>query len=235
EWVNRELPYDQFLMQQLAADRMQLGEDRRPLRALGFLTVGGRFMNNKHDILDDRIDVATRGLLGLTVTCARCHDHKFDPISTKDYYSIYGIFASSIEPPVNPLYAPPPATEAYRKFQDELHKRERALQDFLEGKRRDLAAAAKTRFAEYLLAVHALNGKPSTGEFMLIADGSDLNPSMIVRWQGFLDRTRKAHEPVFDLWHELCALPTSSFASRARESLGKITTVNPSRPINPIV
>src|SRR5262249_52988133 len=72
ESFNRDLPYDQFLMQQLAADRLPLSEDRRPLRALGFVTVGGRFMNNTHDILDDRIDVATRGLLGLTVTCARC-------------------------------------------------------------------------------------------------------------------------------------------------------------------
>src|SRR5262249_36368799 len=194
-----------------------------------------RFMNNTHDILDDRIDVTTRGLLGLTVTCARCHDHKFDPISTKDYYALYGVFASSIEPPVKPLYDPPPTTEAYRKFEDELHKRERALQDFLQGKRQDLATSAKTRFAEYLLAVYALNGKPSTGEFMLIADGSDLNPTMIVRWQAYLARMQKAHDPVFVLWHELCSLPTAPFASQAQELLGKLTPVDPSRQINPIV
>jgi hypothetical protein len=235
ESFNRDLPYDQFLMQQLAADRLPLGEDRRPLRAVGFLTVGGRFMNNVHDILDDRIDVATRGLLGLTVTCARCHDHKFDPISTKDYYAIYGVFASSVEPPVKPLYDPPPTTEAYRKFEEELHKRERALQDFLQGKRRDLATSAKTRFAEYLLAVHALNGKPNTGEFMLIADGSDLNPTMIVRWQAYLARMHKAQDPVFALWHELRSLATASFASEAQQLLSKFAPVSPSRPINSIL
>jgi len=49
----------------------------------------------------------TRGLLGLTVTCARCHDHKFDPIPTKDYYSLYGVFASSRQPDVLPLYSEP--------------------------------------------------------------------------------------------------------------------------------
>ena len=65
---------------------------------MGFLTVGRRFLNNPHDIIDDRIDVLTRGTMALTVTCARCHDHKYDPIPTKDYYSLYGVLASSVEP-----------------------------------------------------------------------------------------------------------------------------------------
>ena len=82
EALNDDRPYDRFLVEQIAADRLPLGADRRPLRALGFLTLGGRFMNNTHDVIDDQIDVVTRGLLGLTVTCARCHDHKFDPIPT---------------------------------------------------------------------------------------------------------------------------------------------------------
>ena len=85
ESFNADLPYDRFVTEQLAADRL-VGDNRRPLRALGFLTVGGRFMNNTHDIIDDRIDVVARGLMGLTVTCARCHDHKFDPIPSRDYY-----------------------------------------------------------------------------------------------------------------------------------------------------
>src|SRR5262249_32815067 len=73
EALNADLPYDRFILEQLAADQLPLGKDRRALRAMGFVTMGGRFMNNPHDILDDRIDVVTRGLLGLTVTCARCH------------------------------------------------------------------------------------------------------------------------------------------------------------------
>ena len=75
DWVvrafNEDLPYDQFLIQQIAADRLELGEDKRPLAALGFLTLGRRFLNNTHDIIDDRIDVVTRGTMGLTVACAR--------------------------------------------------------------------------------------------------------------------------------------------------------------------
>lgn len=100
DWVvksfNDDLPYNEFIMQQLAADR--LPESKRVYHAMGFLTLGRRFLNNRHDIIDDRIDVTTRGLMGLTVTCARCHDHKYDPIGTRDYYGMYGIFASSDEP-----------------------------------------------------------------------------------------------------------------------------------------
>ena len=79
------------------------GDDNRPLAAMGFLTVGRRFLLDQNEIIDDRIDVVSRGLLGLTVTCARCHDHKFDPIPTEDYYSLYGVFASSVEPAELPL------------------------------------------------------------------------------------------------------------------------------------
>src|SRR5262249_34128733 len=121
---NEDLPYDQFVVQQLAADRLPLGEDKRPLAAMGFLTLGRRFLNNPPDIIDDRIDVVARGLLGLTVTCARCHDHKFDPIPQKDYYSLYGVFASSTEPKDLPVIEDPARTEAYLVFAKELQARE---------------------------------------------------------------------------------------------------------------
>ncbi|MFM7918669.1 MAG: DUF1549 and DUF1553 domain-containing protein, partial [Planctomycetaceae bacterium] len=102
EWVIRSLnsdqPFDQFIQQQLAADRMPGADDPAQLAAMGFLTLGRRFLNNSHDIIDDRIDLVTRGLMGLTVSCARCHDHKYDPVSQADYYSLYGVFASSEEP-----------------------------------------------------------------------------------------------------------------------------------------
>ena len=99
DWVigamNDDLPYDRFLMAQLAADQLP---EPPAAPAMGFLTLGRRFINNKHDIIDDRIDVVTRGLMGLTVTCARCHDHKYDPITMADYYGLYGVFDSSREP-----------------------------------------------------------------------------------------------------------------------------------------
>ena len=113
---NEDLPYDQFIIQQLAADRLPLGEDKRSLAALGFLNVGRRFLNDPVFINDDRIDVACRGVMGLTVACARCHNHKFDPIPTADYYSLYGVFASSVEStPV--AISPKSISEPYEKYQ----------------------------------------------------------------------------------------------------------------------
>jgi mono/diheme cytochrome c family protein len=101
DWVvralNDDLPYNEFLIRQIAADRLP-APDKDSLAAMGFLTVGRRFLNNSHDIIDDRLDVLARGTMALTLTCARCHDHKYDPIPTRDYYSLYGVLASSVEP-----------------------------------------------------------------------------------------------------------------------------------------
>ena len=124
EAVNKDVPYDRFVKLQLAADLMP-GTPREDLRALGYLgaapvyhkdlrlsgDVIGGFLT---DDWDERIDAVSRGLLGLTVACARCHDHKFDPIPTKDYYGLAGVFASTmraerplfdVEPEVEQRYA----------------------------------------------------------------------------------------------------------------------------------
>ena len=104
--VNRDVPYDRFVKLQLAADLMP-GTPRDDMRALGYLgaapiyhkdqrlsaDVIGGFMT---DDWDERVDAVSRGLLALTVSCARCHDHKFDPITTKDYYGLVGVFASTM-------------------------------------------------------------------------------------------------------------------------------------------
>ncbi|MEO2028781.1 MAG: PSD1 and planctomycete cytochrome C domain-containing protein [Fuerstiella sp.] len=106
EWVikslNSDMPYDEFLIRQLAGDRLPDNQDPQQLAAMGFLTLGRRFLNKTPDIIDDRIDVVSRGTMGLTVTCARCHDHKFDPIPMADYYGLYGVFDSSHEPQNEP-------------------------------------------------------------------------------------------------------------------------------------
>ena len=111
EAFNTDKPYPQFITEQLAADRLvqaaatkakltkkDLPLDQHILAALGFLTLGNQHDGRRNDIIDDRIDVTTKAFLGLTVSCARCHDHKFDPIPTKDYYSLYGVFANTAEP-----------------------------------------------------------------------------------------------------------------------------------------
>ena len=101
DWTIRsfaqDMPYDEMVRHQLSADRTDPTNENGNLEAMGFLTLGRQFLNPL-DTIDDRIDVITRGLLGLTVACARCHDHKFDPIPTEDYYALGGIIASSQRP-----------------------------------------------------------------------------------------------------------------------------------------
>ena len=103
DWViqafNQDVPYDRFVTLQLAADLLE-GPESKNLAALGFLGLGPKYYSRgtlavMADEWEDRVDVLSRGLLGITVACARCHDHKFDPIGTADYYSLAGVFAST--------------------------------------------------------------------------------------------------------------------------------------------
>ncbi len=236
EAFNNDVPYDRFLLEQLAADRLPLGDQRRALRGLGFLTLGGRFMNNSHDIIDDRIDVVTRGLQGLTVTCARCHDHKFDPLPTADYYSLYGVFASSVEPIIPPLYDPAPDTEEYRKFDAELRTRETKLREFVQTKQGEVVQGTKTRVAEYMLASHAARDQPKTDDFMLIADGGDLNPKMLRRWQIYLEEGAKSHHRVLAVWNACCLLPEADFPAQSAAVIAKLAAEsNTALQVNPLV
>ncbi len=102
---NRDLPYDQFLIEQLAGDLLpptdSVETNTRRIIATGFLMIGPKALaetdkeQSRLDIVDDQIDVTSRAMLGLTIACARCHDHKFDAIRTVDYYALAGIFRST--------------------------------------------------------------------------------------------------------------------------------------------
>lgn len=91
---NADKPFDQFVQEQLAADLMGFEEGSPEFAALGFLAAGPFLNRSQAESLDDWIDLTTRGLMGLTVACARCHDHKFEPIPTVDYYSLRAVFAA---------------------------------------------------------------------------------------------------------------------------------------------
>ena len=101
---NADKPYDQFIREQIAGDLLpakDAAERNEHLIATGFLALGPKGLNEKNrvqfemDLIDEQIDVTSRAVLGLTAACARCHDHKFDPIPNKDYYALAGIFRSS--------------------------------------------------------------------------------------------------------------------------------------------
>ena len=229
DWVirsfNEDLPYDQFVTQQLAADLLSVGNDQRALAAMGFLTLGARFMNNTHDIIDDRIDVVTRGLMGLTVTCARCHDHKFDPIPQDDYYSLYGIFRSAHEPTLRPLFQAEPDTDEFREFEKGMADRVAALRKFEDGQRELIMKGARERAADYLLAVHNKRNHPSTENFMLLADKGGLIPAVVHRWETYLKLARREKHPVWALWHRFSELPEDGFEEASAELIRSLNKV----------
>lgn len=106
--INRDLPVDEFIRLQIAGDLYAKeqssdapAEYRDRIVATGFLAAARRYGNNRADIhltIEDTLDTIGRGILGLTLRCARCHDHKFDPVTARDYYALYGIFQSTRYP-----------------------------------------------------------------------------------------------------------------------------------------
>jgi hypothetical protein len=164
DWViesfNRDLPYDRFVRLQLAADLMEGPEDDpADRRALGLLGLGNVFVRPNNDARakaeewDDRVDTLTRTFLGLTVSCARCHDHKFDPIPTQDYYSLTGIIAATKD---TPLWAAPRTQIAdYESAASRAAAIAQQASDFLQSET-DRQALAKTEgLVEAALAVWA--------------------------------------------------------------------------------
>ncbi len=189
DWVirslNADMPYDEFVVQQIAADHID-GNPAAQHAALGLLTVGRRF-NNDHDDIDDQIDVVTRGFLGLTVACARCHDHKYDAIATEDYYSLYGVFASTTEPKDRPLIASPEESAGYEKYKAELDKRQGAFDNFVNAKHAELLHSARQNVTDYL--VRATTRKPEglLAKFPFLSLNPDeLKPALVTSWRQYL-------------------------------------------------
>ncbi len=240
DWVvnafNRDLPYDRFLMLQIAGDQLvewskvqspkskvsEAGTDTAPpslttnhsslsdLAALGFLTVGRRFLGVTHDIIDDRIDVVTRGTMGLTVQCARCHDHKYDPIPTADYYSLYGIFQNSADEIVA-IESPAARPEALAAFEKEYQTRLDKLNTTMATRRAEAAGRIRARVTDYLIAQLELHKYPEEG-FDQILTPTDLIPTSVRRWQAYLEQARQRADPIWAPWHACATQPEKAFA-----------------------
>lgn len=198
---HEDKPFDQFIREQLAADQLSLPADSPALAALGLLTLGRMFDRNRHDVIDDQIDVVSRGFLGLTVSCARCHDHKFDPIPTADYYSLYGVFASCSEPYDRPRIGS--VSEAGMPYESEFAAK---LQEVYTQEAAHYASTLQTareRTADYL--VHVVTTEPDVAEtsiFFLSLIPDQLRPQMIRRWRALVARRAFADDPVFGPWYD---------------------------------
>lgn len=230
---NEDKPYDQFLVEQIAADRLPLGEDKSALAAMGFLTLGRRFINNQNDIIDDRIDVVTRGTLGLTVTCARCHDHKFDPIPTEDYYSLHGIFASSEEPGELPLLKPIQDSPQYEDYLKAKAKIQQEIVDFEEKEIEKFRADLRKSVGDYLMAADGAGKLEDQSKFDDFAGNQKVLPEILRRWMADLDTRRKQADPVLGPWFECAKFNETNFVAEMEPLLDRLASAAPGA--NPVV
>ncbi|MEZ6141863.1 MAG: PSD1 and planctomycete cytochrome C domain-containing protein [Zavarzinella sp.] len=199
---NDDKPFDRFIREQLAADQLGLPEDSPDLAAMGFLTLGRMFDSNRHDVIDDQIDVVGRGFLGLTVSCARCHDHKYDPIPTADYYSLHGVFANSIEPDDRPRIGP--ITDAGKPFEQEFAAKRKEIHLKQQEHYQATLKTARDRTPDYL--VHVATTEPDNTEttiFFLSLTPDQLRPQITKRWRQLIARRAFPEDPIFGPWHDL--------------------------------
>ncbi|WP_337174113.1 PSD1 and planctomycete cytochrome C domain-containing protein [Paludisphaera sp.] len=224
---NNDKPFDRFVVEQIAADHLPDDGDPSKLAAMGFLTVGRRFLQDRNEIIDDRIDLVTRGLMGMTVACARCHDHKFDPIPTDDYYSLYGVFASSIEPAELPrLDNGGEESAEIREIEAQLAEARKNRDDYKAARRAEVVADLQARGSLYLRAAHDVNFDLRAQNVDERAKRDDLNPQRVRiagrLWKTRLDAAAAENDPVLAPWRLFRDLPKDEFSGKAGEVLAKL-------------
>ncbi len=213
---NEDLPYDRFVTEQLAADQLGLEDNAHELAALGFLTVGMQF-RDPHNVIDDQIDVVSRGLMGLTVSCARCHDHKFDAISTRDYYSLYATFASSTKPDELPRIGEPQPSDDLNKYEAKLHELKTSYSDMAREQSEVMRGRLRMQVGLYLREVAKGTPEPDiVSADVLSYRTDDLRPHVLRRWQNYM-REMPEDDAVFGPWMKLAHLSVQNIAQNADE------------------
>ncbi|HEY3900963.1 MAG TPA: DUF1549 and DUF1553 domain-containing protein [Chthoniobacter sp.] len=207
---NQDKPYDRFIVEQLAADKLSLGEDKSALAALGFLTVGERFQN-KNDIINDRIDTVTKAFLGLTVSCARCHDHKFDPIPTADYYSLHGIFNSSIESVDKPIVAAPKDKTLLADYAAKLRALEEQNLDAYYDEMDKIDGEFRRHAAGYLQFDEPSRGRQVAESSVRMMRDNQLGNDRLAR---IALQNARADDPVWGPWLSFSKLAADDFVAR---------------------
>jgi hypothetical protein len=189
DWViqafNEDLPYDQFVRAQLAADLLPESQREKHLAALGFLSL--------YTAGDDRVDVTTKTFLGLTVGCAQCHDHKYDPIPTKDFYSLQGVFSSS-ELQEYPLISEEQVAH-WKEEKATVDAKKAELTKFIDDQSASLRTILFNQTAQYMMAARRVIQQ----NVDVSQAARDLDVEILGRWVVYLRDTRIEH-PFLDEW-----------------------------------
>jgi Protein of unknown function (DUF1553)/Protein of unknown function (DUF1549)/Planctomycete cytochrome C len=231
---NADKPYDMFLKEQLAGDLLppsgSEGVDRDRLIATGFLVIGPKMLAEddpvkmEMDIIDEQVDTVGRVFMGLTIGCARCHDHKFDPIPTADYYGLAGIFKSTRSMKNHSVVAmwnehsmsskaELAALEAHRS---EVARRKAEIKSRVDRASASLLIENRSRLADYLVAGWKwdrsrrlrkslgtdANSKSDRQALAELAAEGALNPRLIERWADVLTRAKGDSGSIFQGWDD---------------------------------
>jgi mono/diheme cytochrome c family protein len=213
DWVidalNKDLPYDKFVKAQIAADLMPEPERTRMLPALGFFGIGPWFTGDdvvfveaRANERDDKIDALAKGFLGMTVSCARCHNHKYDPISQKDYYALAGIFANAGFWEYN--LAPEQDVEAYQAQRKNVKTAENELQEYADACAIRVAQTLAAQIPENMMAVRKTMLSDPKADLAKAASAEKLDTETFKRWFKYLTVTEKLH-PYLKDWDALMA------------------------------
>ena len=216
DWVvdafNADMPYDTLVMAHLAADLMPEPRRKDLLPGLGFLGQGPWYYDladppvARADERHDRVDVTTRGFLGLTVGCARCHDHKYDPIGTHDYYALAGIFnnANYHEIPI----ADSARADRFKKDKEFIKKLNDGMGEYMRTESEQLARVLTLQVSKYMMAAWRVTGREQMPKERAALDAR-LDLETLERWIDFLDDPPK-HYPFLTDWQTMIAAPVGT-------------------------
>ena len=245
---HRDKPYDQFIREQLAGDLLPPSQSERETfdrwTATGFLVLGPKMLAEQDkpklvmDVVDEQIDVVSRAFLGLTVSCSRCHDHKFDPISARDYYALAGIFKSTKTMGdlsfVSKWNERPVATKEEKARFDAYVKRTNEVERAIAQTKRDADAAVaglwRARAGDYLRAAAECSQKSAgsidTNEMDSVVRKLGLHRATLDRWLAQLSQARTNRSSPLAK-HISTASDTNTFANLVQQLAENQSTLAP--------
>ena len=214
---NRDKPFDQFVVEQIAGDllpSMDFPTKQERLVATGFLSLGAKVLAEpdqkkmEMDIIDEQIDTLGRAFMGMTLGCARCHAHKFDPIPTEDYYALAAIFKSTrtmnnfkiVAEWHEPLLATPEEIAAKEAHDKQIAGPKDAINKVTTSANEALRAEARARAVDYLVAAAKLFSTATTNEVEKCASDAGLRAPILKSCRDFLGKSET--NSVFCAWHE---------------------------------
>jgi hypothetical protein len=210
--INDDMPYDQFVKAQIAGDLMDESTRHKTISATGFLGLGPWYYDNgavevtRADERHDRVDVITRGFLGLTVACARCHNHKYDPIPQTDYYSLAGVFYNTAyhEYP----QVPKSVLEKYKAIEDEVERKQKIVREMQTNLGTQLSQSLAFETAKYLEAVYDVAG-PQKKEMPQVVEDKKLDYEILDRWVKYMDKPTTFY-PYKKAWQDFIKRPSTT-------------------------